>query len=66
MGNKYTDAQKRASMKYLSEKTDSIQIRTPKGTKDRWRAAAEAQGYKSMQQFIIEAVEAAIQEKPEA
>lgn len=66
MGNKYTEAQKRASMKYLSEKTDSIQIRTPKGTKDRWRAAAEAKGYKSMQQFIIEAVEAAIQEKPEA
>lgn len=64
MGNKYTEAQKRASMKYLSEKTDSIQIRTPKGTKDRWRAAATERGL-SMQQFIIEAVEATI-EKPEA
>ena len=31
MGDKYTDAQKKATMKYLKEKTDSIQIRTPKG-----------------------------------
>ena len=36
MGEKYTEAQKNASIKYLKEKTDSIQIRTPKGTKDRW------------------------------
>ena len=59
MGSKYTEAQKAASLKYLKEKTDSIQIRTPKGTKDRWKAAAEAEG-KSMQQFIIDAVEAAL------
>ena len=59
MGSKYTEAQKAASLKYLKEKTDSIQIRTPKGTKDVWRAAAEAEG-KSMQQFIIDAVEAAL------
>ena len=39
MGAKYTDAQKNASMKYLGEKTDSIQISTPKGTKERWRGA---------------------------
>ena len=57
MGRKYTEAQKAASIKYLKEKTDSIQIRTPKGTKDIWRAAADAQG-KSLQQFIIDAVEA--------
>ena len=42
MGSKYTDAQKNASIKYLDEKTDSIQIRTPKGTKERWREAATA------------------------
>ena len=65
MGNKYTEAQKAASIKYLREKTDSIQIRTPKGTKDRWKAAAEEQGI-SLQQLIIQAVEAAINEKPEA
>ena len=59
MGNKYTEAQKAASIKYLRDKTDSIQIRTPKGTKDIWKAAAEEQGI-SLQQFIIQAVEAAI------
>ena len=59
MGSKYTEAQKAASLKYLKEKTDSIQIRTPKGTKDVWRAAAEAEG-KSLQQFIIDAVEVAL------
>jgi predicted HicB family RNase H-like nuclease len=65
MGSKYTEAQKAASIKYLREKTDSIQIRTPKGTKDRWKAAAEEQGI-SLQQFIIQAVEAAIDKEPEA
>ena len=44
MGAKYTEAQKAASQKYLGEKTDSIQIRTPKGTKERWREAATAAG----------------------
>ena len=62
MGEKYTDAQKKASMKYMKEKTDSIQIRATKGTKDRWRKAAEENG-KSMNQFIIEAVEERINRK---
>lgn len=62
MGDKYTDAQKKASMKYMKEKTDSIQIRATKGTKDRWRKAAEENG-KSMNQFIIESVEDRINKK---
>lgn len=62
MGEKYTEAQKNATMKYLKEKTDDIRVRAPKGTKDRWRAAAEAEG-KSLQAFIIAAVEAAINNK---
>lgn len=65
MGREYTEAQKAASIKYLREKTDSIQIRTPKGTKDRWKAAADAQRV-SLQQFIIQAVEAVINTEPEA
>lgn len=56
MGEKYTEAQKKASIKYLKDKTDSIQIRTPKGTKERWREAAEKQGV-SLNQFIADAVE---------
>ena len=61
MGDKYTDAQKKASIKYLKEKTDSIQIRTAKGTKDRWRAAAEERS-KSLNQLIVDAVEKEIAE----
>ena len=59
MGGKYTDAQKKAAIKYLAEKTDNIQLRMPKGTKDRWRAAAEACGV-SLTQFVADAVETAI------
>lgn len=53
MGDKYTEAQKNASIKYLKEKTDSIQIRTPKGTKERWRQAATTRGI-SLNQFIVD------------
>lgn len=60
MGNQYTEAQKKASIKYLKDKTDSIQIRAPKGTKERWRQSAEKQG-KSLNRFIADAVEAAIE-----
>lgn len=56
MGDKYTDAQKKASIKYLKEKTDSIQIRTQKGVKERWRNAAEERG-KSLNQFIVDTME---------
>lgn len=62
MGDKYTDAQKKASIKYLKEKTDSIQIRTPKGTKERWRDAADARG-KSLNQFIVDTVESEIEKE---
>ncbi len=62
MGDKYTDAQKQATMKYLKEKTDSIQIRTPKGTKDRWKDAAASSGM-SLNQFIVSAVDEKIKEK---
>ena len=60
MGDKYTDAQKKATLKYLSEKTDSVQIRTPKGTKEKWREAAAARG-KSLNQFIVDTMEAEVQ-----
>ena len=62
MGGKYTEAQKKASLKYMQANTDDVRLRVPKGTKDRWRAAAESKG-KSLTQFVIEAVEAAINNK---
>lgn len=60
MGGKYTNAQKKASMKYLQEKTDDIRLRLPKGTKDRWKAAADQTGV-SMTQYVQDAVEVAIE-----
>ncbi len=60
MGDKYTEAQKKASIKYLKEKTDSIQIRAQKGTKERWKDAAAARG-KSLNQFIVATVETEIE-----
>lgn len=65
MGKEYTEAQKKASIKYLQEKTDDIRLRLPKGAKDRWKAAADASGV-SMTQFVRDAVEAAIQKQKSA
>lgn len=53
----YTEAQKRANMKYIKEKTDDIRLRVPIGLKDKYKAEAEKRGYKSMTQFIIDCVE---------
>jgi predicted DNA-binding protein len=64
VGREYTEAQKKAAIKYMGEKTDDIRLRLPKGTKERWKAAADAAGV-SMTQYVREAVEAAIAaEKP--
>lgn len=41
--------------KYQAEKTDTVVVRPPKGTKDVWRAAAEKLGV-STQRFVIDAV----------
>lgn len=57
MGAKYTEAQKKASMKYLTDKTDDIRIRMPKGTKEAWQQMAQASG-RSLTQFIRDCVEA--------
>ena len=56
MGSTYNEAQKKASIKYLSEKTDDIRIRTPKGKKAEIQAAAEKQG-ESLNAYVIGAVE---------
>lgn len=51
MGEKYTEAQKRASIKYMQAHTDDIRLRLPKGTKDAWQAAAKDAGL-SMTAFV--------------
>ena len=52
----YSEAQKKASIKYMSEKTDDIRLRVKKGLKAKYKEEAEKRG-QSMTQFIIECVE---------
>lgn len=58
----YTEAQKKASIKYMAEKTDDIRLRVPKGLKDKYKAEAQKRGI-SMTQFIINCVEKEINNK---
>lgn len=50
--------------KHQLEKLDDIRVRPTKGTKDRWRAAADKSG-QSLQQYIIQAVEERMQRESE-
>lgn len=52
----YTEAQKKASIKYMREKTDDIRLRVQKGLKEKWMQAADQRGV-SMTQFVINCVE---------
>lgn len=60
MGSSYTEAQKRASIKYLNEKTDDIRLRVPKGDKGRYKTHAERRG-KSLTALIVDLLEQDIQ-----
>lgn len=53
-----TEAQIRANNKYRDKTYDRIEITVPKGTRDRWRALAEAEG-KSLTAYIVSRVEGA-------
>lgn len=53
-----TEAQIKANNKYRAKAYDMIQIATPKGTRDRWRALAEMEG-KSLAAYIVSRVEGA-------
>ena len=52
------EQRKEANERYLA-KQDDIKIRAPKGTKELWKAVADAAGV-SMNQFVRDAVDAAI------
>lgn len=52
----YTQAQNKATQKYHKENLDQIVVKCKKGTKDRWKQAAENAG-QNLTQFIVSAVE---------
>lgn len=56
MAQKYTEARKAGNRKWDAANLDRISVAAPKGTKERWKAAAIAQD-KSLNQLIVEAVD---------
>lgn len=56
----YTEAQKRASIKYMNEKTDDIRLRVKAGLKEKYQREAEKRGM-SMTKFIVSCVEKEIE-----
>lgn len=56
----YTQAQNRATQKYVKEHCERVYITLPKGIKDRWKGAADAAG-ESLTEYIRNAVEARIE-----
>lgn len=64
MGERDAAKQREYVRKYQAETVDRVTVRPTKGTKDRWREAADRQG-QSLQQYIIRAVEDRIQRESE-
>ena len=55
----YSEAQKRATAKYMKSNYDDIKLRVPKGQREIYKTAAELAG-KSLNQYIIDLIEADI------
>ena len=53
----YSEAQKKATLKYREKAYDRFEIIAPKGTKEIWKAHAADKG-KSLNAYITELVEA--------
>ena len=56
MANYYTEAQKRATNKYLSEKVEEVKLRVPKGMKERIRSHAAIFDGGSVNAFLQRAI----------
>lgn len=58
--SQYTEARKRAVMKYLQDSVEEIRVRVPKGQKAIIKAAADARGL-SVNAFCVEAISTAVE-----
>lgn len=56
-----SEAQKKATMKYMKNNLDDIKTRVPKGKRDEYKSAAAALGYTSFNNFVIQAIEEKLQ-----
>ena len=59
---KYTEARKESNKKWDAANLDRMSVAAPQGTKERWKEAAADRG-KSLNQFIVDTVEAEIKKK---
>lgn len=57
----YSEAQKKATAKYMKNKLDDIKVRVPKGKREVYKSHAERKG-KSLNALIIELLEKDMQE----
>lgn len=57
----YSEAQKKATAKYMKNKLDDIKVRVPKGKREVYKAHAERKG-KSLNALIVELLEKDMQE----
>ena len=53
MGSKYTEAQNKATQKYIKSAYDDIKIRVPKGMREKYKAHAESKNT-SLTKLIID------------
>ena len=56
---RYTEAQNKATQKYISKAYDQFSVRVPKGKREIYKAHAEAQG-KSLNQLVIDLLDKSI------
>lgn len=62
MGKKYTQGQAKATAKYMSDK-HTIKVVVPVADADRYKEAAKANGFSSLNKFIISCVEKELEKK---
>ena len=55
---KTTEAQQRATNKFIKNNYDDVRIRIVKGSRDKLKEVAAAKGYDGMQPYIIALIEA--------
>lgn len=53
MGSKYTEAQNKATQKYIKNAYDTITVRVPKGMRDKYNAHADSKNT-SLTKLIID------------
>lgn len=58
----YSEAQKRATMKYQAANYERLNLQLKKGTKEKWKDFANKQGI-SLNSYIVKLVEAEIEKE---